>query len=67
MEYNLQITHIMITKLFKMKFHQLHQHLLPMELKPNKKKEIETYQLPKPLNQHRKTNNQTQTELSDII
>ena len=60
-----QITNKMITRLFKMKFHLLLLHLLQMEHKP--KKEIETYQQLKLLNQLHKISNQMQTELLDII
>lgn len=67
MEEQLQITYKMITKLFKMKFYRLHQHLLLMGLKRKLKKEIETYQLLKLRNQLHKTSNQMQTEQSDII
>ena len=58
-----QITNKMITKLFKMMHHLLHQLPLQME----QRKEIETYQLPKQHNQLHKTSNQMQTEQSDII
>jgi hypothetical protein len=62
MEEQLQITYKMIIKLFKMIFHQIHQHLLLTEIKRKPKKEIETCQRPKLLNQHHKTSNQMQTE-----
>lgn len=62
MEEQLQITYKTIIKLFKMKFLQIHQHLLLMEIKHKPKKEIETCQQPKLLNQHHKTSNQMQTE-----
>jgi hypothetical protein len=62
MEEQLQITYKMIIKLFKMKFHQILQHHLLTEIKLKPKKEIETFQLPKQLNQHHKISNQTQTE-----
>lgn len=62
MEEQLQITYKTIIKLFKMKIHQILQHFQLMVIKLRPKKEIETCQLPKLLNQHHKISNQMLTE-----